>query len=775
MISSNYKLSFPMLGGIYMKHSINHKKHSFITRTACGILTVSLAGTGLASYTAYASKNPTGSETQTMKVVTTTPVDQEEDLTKEIFKSTKVEERSIDKAESVYLITDANGNIQQTIVSEHLFNNTHASTLQDISTLSNIENVEGNEAFEQNGKALTWDAEGSEIYYQGTTDKEVPVTQKVTYYLNDQEISPEELAGKSGTVRIRFDYTNTSQYTEIVNGEKVTVCVPFAAITGLILPEDADHVEVTNGRLINAGGNDMVIGYALPGLKESLDIDDTKLDEGVTLPEYFEVQADVKDFALSSCMTAVVNAGNMMTTEGIDLTSMDEALDALTDASGQMEDGARELADGLDLLQSKLNEYAEGMTTFNNGVQTYTTGVDKVAGGVNSAYNGSCQLAAGFQGNDANTGLVDGAKSVANGAAALNDGIQTIPTTLGSQMESAKAGTISKLKSELGESGVALVCRSCGVNDITADNLGSVTTAFASATARQTFGAAMQQAVLDKVTAEVNANRDTITAAVTAQVSASVRAQVEQSIRTACENAGITDEAVIQNQINSQADALTAAQMASPEIQTLITTNVDNTIAAKIAEIATPQMIAEQTNTNYTTILAGLNKAAGAIEALNGVEGSLMESAQSGDMKTLLDGAAALKQGASDLSSGVDQAYNGVQKLNEGLSQLADGTSTLNAGSSTLADGSKKLNASTTQIIDGVQKLDDGSHTLADGIVTFNQEGIDELLQAYQGDIKPLANRLQAVVDAGEDYHNFAGIADGQNGTVKFIYKLSAI
>ncbi len=46
-------------------------------------------------------------------------------------------------------------------------------------------------------RKLTWQADGSDIYYQGTTDKELPVTVKLTYYLDGKEISPEDLAVKA--------------------------------------------------------------------------------------------------------------------------------------------------------------------------------------------------------------------------------------------------------------------------------------------------------------------------------------------------------------------------------------------------------------------------------------------------------------------------------------------------------------------------------------------------------------------------------------------------
>jgi putative membrane protein len=60
-------------------------------------------------------------------------------------------------------------------------------------------------------------------------------------------------------------------------------------------------------------------------------------------------------------------------------------------------------------------------------------------------------------------------------------------------------------------------------------------------------------------------------------------------------------------------------------------------------------------------------------------------------------------------------------------------------------------------------------------MIQFNEEGIETLVNAYNGDIKPLANRLRAAIDAGEDYESFSGIEKNMNGDVKFIYRMAAI
>ena len=86
------------------------------------------------------------------------------------------------KAETVYVMADASGAANEIIVSEWLRNQRGASVLEDFSNLTDIENVEGYEEFTKNSDgSLTWQADGSDIYYQGKTDAKLPVGVSLSY------------------------------------------------------------------------------------------------------------------------------------------------------------------------------------------------------------------------------------------------------------------------------------------------------------------------------------------------------------------------------------------------------------------------------------------------------------------------------------------------------------------------------------------------------------------------------------------------------------------
>ena len=81
------------------------------------------------------------------------------------------------KEETVYILANANGSVQKIIVSDWLKNGAGKRTLNDVSELTDIENIRDDLQYTgEDGNVKVWDAQGNDIYYQGNTDKELPVT-----------------------------------------------------------------------------------------------------------------------------------------------------------------------------------------------------------------------------------------------------------------------------------------------------------------------------------------------------------------------------------------------------------------------------------------------------------------------------------------------------------------------------------------------------------------------------------------------------------------------
>lgn len=877
----------------------------YVIRIIAGVLVVGMVGTGVSTANVFAAKTAqestesTESTEKDSKKSDTKDSDAESKLKDALDDSIKFSEKEIGKEETVYVLADSTGKERKVIVSDHLINDGNKDTIEDASDLKDIENVKGDETFKQDGSKLTWQADGNDIYYQGTSTKETPVSQTITYSLDGKEVKPEELAGKSGKVTIRFDYTNNETVKTKIDGKEEEIYVPFAAISGMVLDDSFSNVKVTNGKVISDGKNNIVVGYALPGLKESLDVDDSDFDGDVSIPDYVEVTADVENFSLSTTMTVVMNATNFISKDGdADLSEVDDMLDTLTDATDQLKDGSGELADGVDTLKSKMGEFKDGVGTLKNGIKDYTdgastlstgigtlkSGVDTLAGsvptlisgvgtlkdgsasaakgasslkdgagtlkkgakdvstGANTLSNGVKDLSTGANtlsggASDLSTGadtlsagatsLSDGANTLSSGAASLNDGVQSIATnmkTLVSGTQSVSDGAaqlntgVGTLIGTLNKMGTDLAETKASIGEISEDTANNAVLQYAS----------LQNALIQGIVAEtkgettaandiyaqvvsqiggtigVDSISDVAGASAAIQKISSLISQTSLKVGEGVGMIGVIDtvsrkltEPDTQEQITKlQQGAASLAEGAGKVAQgaSQLSTGAD-AAAAGSAQVAQGAADLATGAGTLKTGAADLATGAGTLKkgASDLATGATKLKKGAGDLATgagkVADGASTLHKGASDLSDGLNTLDGGIGQLKEkagslstGADQLKSGTDQLATGASTLVSNNEKLNDGagtlsdgTDAIIDGVGELSDGAHKLADGITEFSEDGIDEIINSYNGDIEPLVDRIQAVLDAGADYQTYTDIADGVNGSVKFIIKTDAV
>lgn len=825
-------------------------KNRYAIRIIAGVLVVTLVATGSSVYSVNAAKagsaaTETVEETEVSEEAEDTE-DAESSLKDLLDNGSKVSEKEIGKEETVYVIADNTGKEQKIIVSDHLINNDDKDTLEDASTLKDIENVKGDETFTQSGNKVTWQADGNDIFYQGTSESELPVTQKLTYYLDGKEVTPEELAGKSGEVTIRFDYTNNQKVTAEIDGKDEDIYVPFMAVSGMILGDEFSDIEVENGKVISDGSNNVVVGYALPGLKESLNVKDSDFDGDVTIPDYVEVKAKVENFKLDTTMTVVMNATNFISADGDNDTSkLDEVFDTLTDAMDQLTDGSAELADGVDTLKSKMGDFKDGVGTLQSGVHAYTDGAGKIASGIT-------QL------SDSIPTLSNGVGTLNSSAATIADGVELLDNTLktsftdqekaamqtqaASAVDAMAEGIKNQASATVDSRAEAIKNQASAVVDSRADEIKSQAEAVVDGRA---------DAIRSQATQMVDGKADDIKNQATQKVTAKfdngkydeVKNEAAQEIgaNMSSMTGSLTSSADVQTLINGAAFATIAAQYpteTAADIQTnhaaeiaaaqqQIAARFGNTIttamggavdnlaqgvanAAKRAALETAgeaalggaKEAAGEAAVTGAKLAAGEAAITGAKEAageaaVTGAKGAAGEAAVTGAKlaagtaavsaaeQTKSTMAASIEQqssngyslvtGARALANGTQSLADAVPALTSGVAQLKNGSAELVSNNQKLNDGVNALSDGTNAVIDGVDQLSDGAHQLADGIVTFNEDGIEKILNSYHGDIEPLMDRIQAVLDAGEDYQTYTDIADGVNGSIKFIYKTDAV
>ena len=273
-------------------------------------------------------------------------------------------EDSVDKEETVYIKANPDGSLKSATVETVLNYPGENGYILDRSNLDSIRNTEGDEEYRQQADwTLLWEDHGEKIHYEGKSREGIPVSVRISYTLDGMPVRPEELVGKSGHLKIRFDYENRTRETRSVSilgsaPRDVQTKVPFLAITMAMLPDEVfSNLRVTNGRILSLGEQNAFLGWAVPGLPEAVTLADNKLTEDLELPVYAELEADVRDFKLD--FTATVFSNGLV--QDLEQKDLDDLYDLTTD---------------IDELYDAAAQLAEGSEAFGDGMSAYTGGVN---------------------------------------------------------------------------------------------------------------------------------------------------------------------------------------------------------------------------------------------------------------------------------------------------------------------------------------------------------------------------------------------------------------
>lgn len=604
-------------------------------------------------------------------------------------------------SETVYVIAGADGSAEKVIVSQKYDAADTQAAQKARTTLTNPENVKGDNC------------------WQGTTQKALPVTMAITYTLDGKAISADALAGKSGHVTMRFDYTNTQYETKTVHGKAEKIYVPFAVLTGTLLDSDRfTNVSVTNGKLVDDGDHTVVAGIAFPGLQESLDLQTDKLE----IPSHLEIEADVTDFTLDTTLTVVSNSLlNDLDSGKLDDSALDDLsadMDKLTDAMTQLINGSGELYDGLNTLL--------------NSSYTLSDGVDKLTAGLQKLDSSSSQL---------------------------NAGAETVFLSL-LDTANAQLQANEELKAAVGEKNIPTLTISSYAND-----LNKLIARFDEENVLSQVEAAVRQ----QVTAQVEANDAQFRAAVTQDVQQQVTKQVTEQVQAQIRDtfrpqvwAGILQQADMTQedydalpedddkraQLDATLESALDQQMQSDEVQQQIRDLVAKNVASQMASDTIKATIEENVKT----------------QKAQKVEETMVSSETQDNIK------AALAENMKKASSAATQLLTVRQQLDR-YNVFYQGLISYTAGVSEAKAGAVKLDNSMPDLIDGVKKLRDGADELSDGLKELNKEGIQKLVDALDGDLDQLSDRLRAISDVSKSYSGFTT----DSGSVKFIFRTASI
>lgn len=524
------------------------------------------------------------------------------------------------KDESVYVNADASGKVKKTTVTEWL-KNTEKGSVDDETVLEDVENVKGNEKYKEGSDdSIVWESKGKDIYYQGTTDEELPVNMSITYKLDGKEISPKDLAGKSGKLEMTINYENKSKQNVDVDGQQTEMYTPFTLATAMMLPTDEyTNVTIDNGKIVSDGDKNIVVGVAFPGLSEDLGLDSSNLD--VDIPSSVTITADVTDVSVGATYTMA--SANLLDSIGLDdvdsFDDLDDSINKLEDATNQLVDGSKELAEGTNTLNGKSGELISGVDKLADGVTAYTDGVAGVADGANAINSNMALVKNGV------SAAVEGTGKLAAGVSGVQSGLNTV------------ASGINTAVASLNQSG---------------ENI---------------KGLANQTALTDEekqqIVSNVSAGLDQ------AGLSEEQKAAVDSAIASAVNAASDETNKKVAYAANEYSEGMSgAASQLSAASSALTTVDPANPTATVAGGVAAVSAGIDELQTKLGTGTADQPGLTTGVEAL------------ASGVSQLADGANELNQKSSTLNSGMSTLKNGGEQLVSGVGVLASGADTLASG-----------------------------------------------------------------------------------------------
>ena len=719
------------------------------------------------------------------------------------------DENPTEKTETVYSVLNSDGSISDTIVSSWLHDEDGINNIKETLNLTDVKNIKSNEKPSKDGNTYTWNAKGNDVYYEGTATKQLPVSVKIRYELDGQEMSAKDMEGKSGHLKLMISFTNNYSEVKNINGKSIVIHPSYLAGGMLNMSTGKfSNVKCESGKIVNDGTNEMLAFANIPGLNETLKsagLD--KVNNQLGISDDVTVEADVNDFDLGSIMVGMTNEIDLASELGEigSVSELTDGIDQLIEADDQLIDGSKQLYDGTTQLKEQaapltgssdqVRQLSSGAIQLNDGVKALQTGISQYTAGASAINEGVNQL----YGIPQNVGLIQSAVTTSTEEqASLVDGSQAVADGLGQLLDKLNGANVTASVKEMNglltESKTDLegMAKTLGEDKTTLEGMQTdLTNASTELSGLSDLKDKLDNLGTNIVTkekqnndaiADYNTKKDTVNGEITA-IKNSMKTQIETSIGTlstakqALYDAGKNEEAnSIQNQIDalndektkvdaiSTIEGLSELQTLTEEFNTLNNTLV--TVQSTVSKMSTLvgksinnlEDLATDVQTALTTIDTLSQILSGSTEKVEGMQ-TMLNSLKPG-VTELYNGALKINAGAINLGNKLGElqtaSQSGVDKIKAGTTQLTSNNATLNGGASALSDATGTLagqSGTFNEMADGLdtlgkafETLNSGAKQLYEGNEQFKSEGLDQLKEKVDLGVGELET-LQSVMD----------------------------
>ncbi len=695
------------------------------------------------------------------------------------------DENPTEKTETVYSVLNSDGSISDTIVSSWLHDEDGINNIKETLNLTDVKNIKSNEKPSKDGNTYTWNAKGNDVYYEGTGTKQLPVSVKLRYELDGQEMSAKDMEGKSGHLKLTISFTNNYSEIKNINGKSIVIHPSYLAGGMLNMSTgNFSNVKCESGKIVNDGTNEMLAFANIPGLNETLrsaGLD--KVNNQLGISDDVTVEADVNNFDLGSIMVGMTNEIDLASElNGIgSVSELTDGIDQLIEADDQLIDGSKQLYDGTTQLKEQaapltgssdqVRQLSSGAIQLNDGVKAlqtgltaYTNGVDTLAAGSQQLYGipqGVSQIQTGVSGNlgQGKTNLLDGATQLNEGLKQLKaqvnaitpDQLETMQNQVSTSMKTLEGmktllgsdvQTLTTLQTTLGDAVKKLDTLANSDTGELTQKIGTVMKDVATLQTQinndKTIIDSHNKDITKKVK-DINDQIDTINSQISKAVNTangnidSAYSNANSEIESAAQNAEAAGNTDLAKQIRD-CKLRDAQKVAAP--------TVENGMLLNHIDLGELKSFEKVDTTGLATDVKALN------DKIHEIEGTLSDmNGQLNAAKILIMGEKL--DGTAGLSGDVQNAINTLGKMNSMLDTYTADGSTMNfkelvtglqaaakdlsAGSEGILGGVQQVNAGLTLLQKkseaGITQVAEGSKTLSSNSATLNG-GASALSQA---------------------------------------------
>lgn len=270
---------------------------------------------------------------------------------------------SAEKQEVVYASLNNAGGMNSVYV-VNVLKAAAGQTVQDFGTYDQVVNLTDTSTINQLSDSViltmpeSETASDTEFSYQGSVpNAQIPWNISITYLLDGQEISVEDLAGKTGSLELRIE-TAQNQSVDPRYYENYLM-----QITCTLPMENATNVKTDQGSIALSGSDVTVSFMVMPDA-----------DGNVSL------SADVTNFEMSGISFAAIPFS--MALDFPDTDSLVSQFDALIDGTEQLHSGAQDLAAGVSSVDAATKQAATGAANLATGATQMTQGLQQYQRGL---------------------------------------------------------------------------------------------------------------------------------------------------------------------------------------------------------------------------------------------------------------------------------------------------------------------------------------------------------------------------------------------------------